>query len=196
MLWSQRWQLPINIKKCSFMRIRASSVLNFTYNIDGIDLEHVEHAKILGVTLSKNLSASLHCNNVASIARKRTFLLPFRSSNLATMTSLFKIYVRLLLEYCTPAWSPYLLKDIDQMKSVQRYFTRSLPDLSCLSYNKRLTKLGLQSLEFRRVHKDCNMYLYKMLHYTVVTSFNEMFALRSRSNLSNMSLRANIVTFI
>ena len=105
------------------------------------------------------------------------------------MTSLFTTYVRPLLEYCTPAWSPHLLKDIDKIESVQRYFTRSLPGMSHLSYHERLTKLGLQSLELRRIHSDC-IYLYKMLH-NVVESKPNMFVFRSNVVLSHMSLRGN-----
>ena len=59
------------------------------------------------------------------------------------MISLYKIYVRPILEYCTSAWAPYLLRDIDQLESVQRFFTRSLPGMAQLPYHVRLTTLGL-----------------------------------------------------
>ena len=78
------------------------------------------------------------------------------------MISLYKTYVRPILEYCTPAWSPYLLRDIYQLESVQRFFTRSLPGIAQLPYHVRLTTLGLQSLELRRIHRDC-LYLYKIV---------------------------------
>ncbi len=177
------------------MRVRSSTNFTFVYSIGGISLQQVNHARVLGVTLCQNLSFSKHCDSVASEGQKRTFLLlnSFRSSNLAVMTSLFKIYVRPLLEYCTPAWSPHLLKDIDQIESVQRFFTRSLPGMAQLPYHERLIKLGLQSLELRRVHRDC-MHLYKMMHNNVATHFVDMFAFRANLTLSHMSLRGNSLT--
>jgi hypothetical protein len=195
LLWSQLWQLPINIKKCLFMRVRAATNIPFVYSISDVALQQVDHVRVLGVTLSQDLSITNHCDSIASLGHRRAFLLlnSFRSSNLATMTSLFTTYVRPLLEYCTPAWSPHLLKDIDQIESVQRFFTRSLPGMSQFPYHERLTILGLQSLELRRIYRDCT-YLYKMLHNTVDTRFNNMFTLRSNLILSHMSLRGNDLT--
>ena len=195
-LWSQEWQLPINIKKCLFMRIRSASKLDFVYTIGGVNLQLVEHARLLGIILSQNMSVTNQCDNVASQGLKRVFLLlnSFCSSNTSTMISLYKTYVRPILEYCTPAWSPYLLQDIDQLESVQRFFTRSLPGIAQLPYHMRLTTLGLQSLELRRIHRDC-LYLYKMLHNIVDSKFNDMFTFRSDLSLSNMPLRGNCLTF-
>ena len=142
------------------------------------------------------MSVTNQCDNVASQGLKRVFLLlnSFRSSNTSTMISLCKTYVRPILEYCTPPWSPYLLRDIDQLESVQRFFTRSLPGMAQLPYHVRLTTLGLQSLELLRIHRDC-LYLYKMLHNIVDSKFNDMFTFRSDLSLSNMSLRGKCLTF-
>ncbi len=191
-IWSQLWQLPLNIKKCSFMRIRSATNITTAYNIGGTQLQRVTQARVLGVTLCENLSNSIHCDNISSLGYRRAFLLlnSFHSSNLCTMISLYKTYVRPLLEYCTPAWSPHLLKDIDQIESVQRFFTRLLPGMSHLTYYARLNKLGLQPLELRRIHNDC-IYLFNMLHNNVDLSFTDFFTFRSRVFLSQMSLRGN-----
>ena len=109
--------------------------------------------------------------------------------NLKTLTILYKIFVRPLLEYNTSVWSPHLLRDIDQIESVQRFFTRSLPGLSTLSYRERLNRLNLQTLEERRIHYDC-IYLYKMLQNLTITPFNSMFTLKCAINLSSMSTRS------
>ena len=95
-LWLQEWQLPINIKKCLFMRIRSASKLDFVYTIGGVNLQLVEHARLLGIILNQNMSVTNQCDNVASQGLKRVFLLlnSFRSSNTSTMISLYKTYVR------------------------------------------------------------------------------------------------------
>ena len=90
-LWSQEWQLSINIKKCLFMRIRSASKLDFVYTIGGVNLQLVKHARLLGIILSQNMSVTNQCDNVASQGLKRVFLLlnSFRSSNTSTMISLY-----------------------------------------------------------------------------------------------------------
>ena len=45
----------------------------------------------------------------------------------------------------------YLRKDVLAIEGVQRRFTRLIPGMAGLSYEERLSRLGLYSLEFRRV---------------------------------------------
>ena len=51
----------------------------------------------------------------------------FQYSSLDTMVALYKICVRLLFQYCSSVWSPQALNEVDQIESIQRFFTRSLP---------------------------------------------------------------------
>ena len=67
-------------------------------------------------------------------------------------------YVRPLLEYRTPLWSPHLIKDIAKIENVQRYFTRRLLSKSDIGYTGRLKLLGLDSLELRRLKFDLMLY--------------------------------------
>jgi len=62
----------------------------------------------------------------------------FTSKDVITMTRAFVVYVRPLLEYTSSVWSPYLLKDIKRVESVQRRFTKRLCGMSNLSYASRL----------------------------------------------------------
>jgi len=75
----------------------------------------------------------------------------------------FCTYVRPLLEYCTPVWSPYYRYLIDMVEKVQRRFTKRLLGLRHLSYPDRLQMLDLQSLERRRLSHDLIL-VYKILH--------------------------------
>ena len=63
-------------------------------------------------------------------------------------------YVRPILEYNTPVWSPYLKKDIAKVERVQRYFTKRLHGLKDVTYVDRLQALNLESLEERRLKYD------------------------------------------
>ena len=70
----------------------------------------------------------------------------------------YKVYVRPILEYCSPVWSPYLLHEVDEIERVQRYFTCRLQGLKSFSYTDRLFLLDLESLESRRLKADLTMY--------------------------------------
>ena len=66
-------------------------------------------------------------------------------------------YIRPILEYCSEVWSPYLLKHIDEIENVQRYFTQKIRGLSSFNYENRLFILGLESLEMRRIERNLKM---------------------------------------
>jgi len=58
------------------------------------------------------------------------------------------------LEYCVAAWSPHYIKDKDLIERIQRRFTKMIPDLRSSSYEERLRKTRLWTLEDRRVRAD------------------------------------------
>ena len=64
---------------------------------------------------------------------------------------LYRALVRPYREYCVQFWSPFLRKDVLALEGVQRRFTRLIPEMAGLMYEERLTRLGLFSLEFRRI---------------------------------------------
>ena len=51
-------------------------------------------------------------------------------------------------------WCPYLRNDVLATEGVQRKFTRLIPGMAGLLYEERPSRLGLYSLEFRRVRGD------------------------------------------
>ena len=55
------------------------------------------------------------------------------------------------LEYSVHLWSPSLRKDIEIFERIQRRATKLIPSLRTYPYNVRLKKLGLQTLEVRRL---------------------------------------------
>jgi len=69
------------------------------------------------------------------------------------------VYVRPLLEYASRVRSPHLMKDIKQIESVQKRFTKRLISMSNL---RLMATLGLESLEPRRLQHDL-LCIYKIL---------------------------------
>jgi len=57
-----------------------------------------------------------------------------------TIMSLYKSLVRPhLLEFCTPAWSPHLVKDSKLIEGVQRRATKLVQGIKHWKYENRLT---------------------------------------------------------
>ena len=54
--------------------------------------------------------------------------------------SLYKVLVRLRLEFCVQAWCPYLRKDIAMIERVQRRTTKLLEGLNDMFYSERLSR--------------------------------------------------------
>ena len=63
----------------------------------------------------------------------------FLSKNRDLLFKAYITYVRPILEYNSPLWSPSLKKDI-LLESVQRRFTKKIPGLATMTYYSRLKK--------------------------------------------------------
>ena len=76
---------------------------------------------------------------------------------------LFNSIVRPHLEYGSQFWNPHFLKDIRKLKCLQRRATKLIPSCKTLSYEERLKKPNIISLEERRRRADL-IYLYKIIN--------------------------------
>ena len=68
--------------------------------------------------------------------------------------SIYKAFVRPILEYSSEVWCPFLVKDIEILEKVQRRFTRFLPAFRDLPYENRLSIFNLRTLHARRLASD------------------------------------------
>jgi len=155
MLWSNMWQLKVNINKCNVLRIAKRCVIGgYSFNCDV--LPRIEIVADLGIIVSKNLAFSDYINKCTSKAFSRSFLIfkGFSSRNSLLLVKAFTTYVCPLLEFNTYIWSPHDVYNITKIESVQRRFTERIPSISHFSYSERLKFLGLESLEYRRLIAD------------------------------------------
>jgi len=104
--------------------------------------------------------------------RSSQILRVFLSKDPEVLTKAFVVYVRPILEYFSPVWSPSTVTYINKLGSVQRCFTKRLLGFHKLSYETGLKTLGLERLEIRRLHADLTM-CYKIVHNLVNIPFDQ-----------------------
>ena len=79
------------------------------------------------------------------------------------LRSLYLTFIRPLLEFAVPVWSPFLKSDCDNIERIKHNATKLIPSIRNLSYEKRLEALNLTTLVERRQRGDL-IQLYKIMH--------------------------------
>ena len=112
------------------------------------------------------LRLSLHPACYKANLRTKLILKSFLSHGVHSLTHAFTTFVRPILEYATPVWCPHFKCDIDLIEEVQSTFTRKLYflcNLTPVSYNDRLSFLGIQRPELRRILNDL-CFMFELTH--------------------------------
>ena len=175
--WVDEWALQLNRDISEHFTIRQT--ICHTFYMNNKSVPKVTSVRDLGITISDNLSWKQYINKIRAKANilSNTILRTFSPNNTTLIVNLFKTYVRPIVEYHTCSWSPYQQSDITDIESIQRAFTRKLcqrANISFCSYNDRLEKLKLETLQCRRVKRDL-VYIFKILHQYVDVSFTDHF---------------------
>jgi hypothetical protein len=191
--WCSSWQLQLNISKCLFVRYGFVDRPTFDYTISNVKLANVMSTSDLGVIFDSKLQFSEHCHRVAHKGFERANLLLkcFHSRDHCLQMKLFNTFVRPVLEYNSPVWSPHFVKDVNLIERVQKFFTKNLSNLSDMPYKQRLAILGQPTLLCRREYADLIL-LYKILHGFVDCELKSKFVLSSSVVHSNIELRGHM----
>ena len=128
-----------------------SSIDNVTEHPDlGVDTSLSFNKHISSITLKEN-------KILATIKRS------FKYMTEQTFPLLYKSLARPHLGYCNAAWSPHLIKHVKAIEAVQRRKTKLVPSLRSLSYEDKLKKLNLPTVEYRRRRGDM-LLVYKFMN--------------------------------
>ncbi|KAA3670832.1 uncharacterized protein DEA37_0011764 [Paragonimus westermani] len=156
--WSEDWSLPLNDSKSAHMSLGGDSGSLFVIHgaQDVVGITKVDLKKDLGIWLSSGLSFSYH----RQLAAKRGLMTlgmikrTFPRIDKHAFHTLYRVYIRPLLEYANQVVYTGLKKDILAIERVQRVATKMVTGLRHLSYESRLEILELYPLEFRRLRGD------------------------------------------
>ena len=178
-IWKLNCQLGIALDKCIVIRFGKITLPSHVYSIDEFVLPDVTYIRDLGITFDCKLKVSRHCTNIKSKAYSRSYTMfkCFSNRNSNLLIKLYLIYIRPLAEFCTPVWSPHLLKDIYTIEKIQKYFTRRICILCKIPYtcySDRLKLFKINSLEYRRIYFDlCTT--FKIIHNLTDLSPSDFF---------------------
>lgn len=153
--WTATWMLSLNANKCTVLHIGSNNP-HVSYEINNKSVQTVQEQKDLGVIVSSNLKWEPH---IASITKKANTLIyliqkAFTNNSVEMTRKLYKTYIRPILEYSQCVWSPYYIKDIEQLERIQRKITRLPTSTRLLIYQERLSRFDLPTLKERRDRGD------------------------------------------
>ena len=192
--WSKKWLLEFSADKCVTMHIGHRNP-HYTYELNRLQLKESNLEKDLGVFVSADLKPSYNVNVAAAKGNRMVGLIKrnFVDIDKDTCRTLYCALVRPHLEYAIQSWSPYYKKDILELEKVQRRMTKLVPELEELDYEERCERLGLTTLERRRLRGDL-IETYKILNgyedldYRLFFEYSEA---NTRSNTRKLKKRGH-----
>jgi ribonucleases P/MRP protein subunit RPP40 len=184
MEWSDKWLLKFNHEKCKVMYIGGSLKKEYWLRNEtgSHSLMGIVEERDLGIIVRNDLKPSAQCSVVATRGMSVMGLVKRNFKNLDTESFLilYKTYISPHLKYCVQVWSPHLKKDVQLLERVKRKSTKLVRGLNKMSYQQRLQRLGLTTLEERRERGDL-IEVYKILTGEENIESNQFFQLASKN---------------
>ena len=173
--WSVRWLLPFNYTKCCVLPIGGNQPVG-VYHLGGYLLREEVIERDLGILMSPDLKMSDETKRRATAASKLFWAIrrSFSCLTIEIFRTLFMSHVRPILEYGQPAFHPILKQDSRRLENVQRRGSKLVAGLKNFSYEERLTKLDMFTLEHRR-HRADLIYTWRVTHGVLDNEFSRFF---------------------
>ena len=112
--WSETWQLPISYSKFCVMTVGKISGVSCVFCFDSVIINHVQITRDLGILVEPDLKFKKHISDIINQSNRRSALIfrSFLSLNQNNLLRAYKTYVRPIVEYASPTWSPSLIDQI------------------------------------------------------------------------------------
>ena len=187
--WTNYSGMSLNVAESFFVSFGRSDLMR-TYVMNGNNIVNKQLFSDLGLMIQSPLSFKPHVDKVVSKAFQKLGVINkvFRNKKSHIIVTLFKSFVRPLLEYSSVIWCPHTKTSIDNIERVQRRMCRMIPSVKSLDYRHQLLSLGLLSLRARRLRYQL-IFVYKLINGLLNIKFNDFFEFAQTSNTRGHSQR-------
>ena len=171
-VWCEKNKMIINIDKCSSIQFTRSILLKENkYVLNNLEIDNVNIIKDLGILFDKKITFNDH---VVAICNKAFKMLGFIRrhtrdfNNVQVIKVLYTSLVRSHVETGAPIWSPNYQLYANMIERVQKKFIRYCAfklgmSLDRVDYNDLCARLGLETLDHRRIKMDA-LFVYKLVN--------------------------------
>ena len=174
--WSETWDLKFNTSKCCIFHFGRPNIKS-PYKIKDMLLQNKHQEKDLGILFTDNFKFNDHMNMTIKKANRQlcTIARVLKHKNPKIIVLLYKSFVRPFLEYNSIIWSPYTNTYVQKFEKIQEKMCNLMNGMRSLSYQQKLAKLRLQSLQTRRIrYQLCFMFEMKhRLNFALKISFKK-----------------------
>lgn len=189
--WAEDNDMRLSAPKTKELAFSFSRQLDIPpISIGDVEIEQVQSAKLLGVTISKDLSWNTHVHNITSKCNQRLFLLyHLRKSGVPPkdLLTVYKAMIRPVLEYACPAWHTSLPGYLhDELELIQKRALRTI--FGWRPYEDNLAEAQLATAKDRR-DELCHIFYTKMkapghrLHHLLPEPREQAYDLRRKRRL-------------
>ena len=196
--WTRLWGMRLNVEKCKTVHFGRKNLREDYFMSDSsgskIALGSSKLERDLGVTVSDDLKWEGHISTIVNKANRLLGLLKrtFICRDPGLWRNLYMSLVRPHLEYAVQVWNPYLEGDIKKIEKVQERATKIPYGFSELSYEERLRRMNLTTLNDRRIRGDL-IEMYKVVNEQEQIEWVNFPKLRSNLEITGpaMGVRGN-----
>ena len=164
--WTKEHGLKLNSAKTNILPIsRSRKALQLKLKVDNKPIVVCSSVKYLGVTLSSDLSWSLHIQNTTRATKRQLGLLHrklYQASPKARQ-AIYKGAILPKLEYCASVWDPHQVTLQNQLETTQKFAARVITKKWKTNYTNLLQELKWNTLKTRRTTQKLKM-CYKILN--------------------------------